>query len=352
MRGFGTPLLILTIVAIAAFVFLRTRSVDGQQNFPESNRRPACTIFCGDGTMNYIVLAKPPQCWGGPLPADNADEHYKELPKEARNVICQNLKPGKPSDASCPAFKALMATCGAAGPEKGGKETPKCEPPTPWFGDAAGCKDVQAPKAVIGKGGVSLSICGLTVFTEPFLPDDSLGMTAYAEVLKGEVEGKIGTRICCDSLRQASRTGIPCDPVKDFDCDGKLNAFDTYNVGNIRYPDIDFFTSGSGSTIDELPFGLNPSDPGFMPPSDKCDCKWEMMKGTLTCSPDGRQPHVYEARWRCPSTGNQRFTRKTAAAAERCTAPTGTRASLFEPAEELATAETLFYWRKRLHQRR
>jgi len=75
-----------------------------------------------------------------------------------------------------------------------------------------------------------------------------------------------------------------------------------------------------------FPPGLDPDDPNFLPESTardskgvgECACKWELVKGTLTCSPDGKKDHVYVANWRCPATGKEVMTTKYAKASARC----------------------------------
>jgi len=222
------------------------------------------------------------------------------------------------------AVRRGWAIADCVGKAKTPKELPpkkNCEKPTPWFGSSSACKDVQGPQ-ITGYDPprvVTLSICGIEVFHD-IVPKDHLGgFDAYKTALSYFVRKRVGSKICCDMLREAARTGIPCDPTNDIDCDGKSNQADFYTTKFARSPDINnLFGSPEGAPIDPFPAGLNPDDPGFLPPQDKCDCKWELVKGSLNCSPDGKQKHFYEARWRCPSTGNERFTRKYAAATAPC----------------------------------
>jgi hypothetical protein len=114
-----------------------------------------------------------------------------------------------------------------------------------------------------------------------------------------------------------------------MDCDGKSNFEDFYDVDfsilelpTLTFPDIgSLFGRPEGAPIDPFPEGLNPDDADFLPPQDKCDCKWELTRGTLTCSQDGIRPHVYGATWKCPSTGNIKQTSKSAPATEPCDPP-------------------------------
>jgi len=133
------------------------------------------------------------------------------------------------------------------------------------------------------------------------------------------VQVRVGSEICCKQFRAAERSGTPCNPVADLDCDGIPNQTDVVSESGASFPDINnLFSRPEGAPIDPFPPGLDPDDPEFFPPADKCDCKWELVKGTLNCSPDGKQRHFYQARWRCPSTGNERFTRKYATPTTPC----------------------------------
>jgi hypothetical protein len=144
-------------------------------------------------------------------------------------------------------------------------------------------------------------------------------MAAYTRALKDWIQQRIGSKICCSAYREAAKTKSPCDPTIDFDCDGKPDETDVVSVNGDVFPDINnLFSKPEGAPIDPFPPGLDPDDADFLPPQDKCDCKWELVKGSLNCSPDGQQRHYYEARWKCPSTGNERYTRKYAPATAPC----------------------------------
>jgi hypothetical protein len=202
----------------------------------------------------------------------------------------------------------------------------KCDKPVPWFDGSSGCTDVQAPVVAINNGAATVSICGYPVFvgTPPTIDQDLIIASLERDKIRDFLQQRLGSRICCTKLREAARSGKPCYPAVDIDCDGKPNQADTITAGPMRYPDINApFTKGAGP-FDPFPPGLNPDDADFLPPQDKCDCKWELMKGTLNCSPDGKQNHFYQARWRCPSTGNERFTRKEAPPSAPCSKPGAT----------------------------
>lgn len=203
---------------------------------------------------------------------------------------------------------------------------PKCEKPTPWFDGLSPhpkCKDRQQFKASHDKDGfVFLEACGWKVFANNLQTTDPLWLASYEQGLLQYVRARVGSTVCCDSFKAASRTGSSCDPRFDLDCDGTLNTTD--HVGEHRdgtFPDITVFGIASGVPItdtDPLPPWFQPGDKDFMPAANLCDCKWELTRGKRTCSPDGRRPHEYQATWRCPSTGNVKFTRKVAPATESC----------------------------------
>ena len=319
--GLRSVTLIIAATVVAGVIFTSAKQRSSAQQDP-IRKQPACTIFCGDGTFNTFSLGAKP-CWGGPLPAESAGSHFNELAEADQAAICRNLAAANKPRQSCPAFKTLAQLCKDKAPDK-----EDCEKPTPWFGTPpAGCKDIQTWAVLTEGREVTLTICGEPVFRYVMQREGNI----YPGTLLTRVQESAGTRICCDKFREAARTGVPCDPRADVDCDGRPNEKDVLRdspaegqslFSGIPYPAINrVFSTPEGAAIDPFPPGLNSDDTDFFPPQDKCDCKWELMKGTLTCSSDGRQPHTYQARWRCPSSGNERFTRKEAAASAPCTQP-------------------------------
>ena len=319
-------LTIVLVIVLAELLDPAGRPSSGQQQIP-GNRKPACTCFCGGASplpfnlfsAEEIDAAK---CFGGPLPADKCGDYFKSLPEEQQKSSCATLKKERTSTASCPVLKTLVQYCDEKYPPDK-KPDKKCEKPTPWFDSSSNCKDVQSPKIEVNEYYrlFTLSFCGDPVFRYIVPADHPGGIGAYKVQLEYFVRKRVGSRICCDKWREAVRTGTPCNPAEDVDCDGKSNLEDFYTpkVQPVTLPDINnLFTSPEGAPIDPFPAGLNPDDPNLLPPAEKCDCKWELVKGTLTCSPDGKQSHVYQATWRCPSTGNERFTRKEAPATAPC----------------------------------
>jgi hypothetical protein len=202
-----------------------------------------------------------------------------------------------------------------------------CEPPTPWQNVSSSsetrCNDIQSPQVSVNQGVVTLSFCGYAVWN--FIGRTSDGQVdsafneRYSSALTKWVQSQVGSRICCDKFQEAVQKRQPCDPRTDVDCDGKQNGSDSVWSSEMgaSLPDINIFKKAEGS-IDRFPSGFDPDDPKFMPLYEKCDCKWELVKGTLTCSPDGKHTHSYEARWKCPSTGKEEFTRKQAPASAPC----------------------------------
>jgi hypothetical protein len=207
-----------------------------QQGQQENIRKqPACTIFCGDGTFNTIELGAKP-CWGGPLPADGTGDHFKSLPEPEQTAICRNFAAANKSKESCPAFKALAQLCRGKAPQPPGKEKDDCEKPTPWFGGSSNCKEVQSLVIDVRRvranqespfvSLVTLSFCGDPVFRHTVPEDYMGGVDAYKTRLEYHVKKRVGSKICCDKWREAVRTGTPCNPAEDIDCDGKSNRED------------------------------------------------------------------------------------------------------------------------------
>jgi hypothetical protein len=311
-------------LGILFVLVIRSPRAWGQQNFPQPNRRPACTCFCGDGTFKSFNVfssedAKAGKCYGGPLPIEACGQMGREMPAEQKRAICKGLKASR--SASCPSVKAF---CDGRG-DDGSK--PDCEKPAPWFDPPADCKEVQAPVVAINNRAVTISICGLPVFRgAPTPPVDDVSLSAYKTVISGHITETVGSRVCCDKVRESARSGNPCFPGVDIDCDGVPNANDTTQDSSIVYPDIDLFTKANNAKIDDFPPGLNPDDKDFLPgPTARasedvgdCPCKWELTAGKLTCSPDGQQDHVYTATWKCPANGKEVFTTKSAKATAPC----------------------------------
>ena len=215
----------------------------------------------------------------------------------------------------------------------------KCEQPNPWFGSTSGCRDIQSPEITgdtdpkVKSPVVFLYICGIDVFHDVVTAEKfPAGVAAYKVRLAEFVKQRVGSKVCCDKLREAVRTKKPCDPTNDIDCDGKRNTNDFYVTKFTTFPDINnpFYTS-FGAPVDDFPRGLNPDSPTFLPPREKCDCKWELISGTFSCSPDGRRPHEYQAQWLCASTGNKKSTGTKIPATEPCGRAGNTRSFFAVP---------------------
>jgi hypothetical protein len=106
-------------------------------------------------------------------------------------------------------------------------------------------------------------------------------------------------KVCCDKFNDAVRTGQPCDPRKDVDCDGKPNKSDSHSGGLL--PMIDGVFTDPHAQAESFPRGMTLDE--IMPPDQCKDCKWELTKGELKCNPDPTKIHSYKATWRCPTTG-------------------------------------------------
>jgi hypothetical protein len=195
--------------------------------------------------------------------------------------------------------------------------TPLCRPSSPWFDRGTNCQDTRSPDVRADYLGASVWVCGSIVFQHRF--PDGTSHTNYGAALQNEVIRQIGSNVCCDRFRQRVGSG-QCDPRMDFDCDGKPNDTDTIGWSqdpSIPMPDINIFSTPPGASVAPFPQGLNPDDPGFVPDSSGCDCKWQLIKGVLNCGTGG-QGHSYVATWKCPTTGREVTTTKNATANTPC----------------------------------
>ncbi|MGH9429016.1 MAG: hypothetical protein ACRD2L_22255, partial [Terriglobia bacterium] len=258
----------------------------------------------------------------GILAADACGRQVSELPPAEQKQICANLK-AKPR--SCPAPKSLVDFCEKQSPDE------KCDKPAPWFdtSPSSGCKDVQDTQITIDQrtATATVSMCGSTILTHT---SDSFAANTdrrFAQAYTDAFKQQIPKKVCCDKFREAARTGSPCDPRADVDCDGVPNRTD---ADRSSFPTIDVFTTAANAPIDPFPAGFNAFDQDFSPNSaardskgvGDCACKWELIKGDLKCNSvvgqDGTRQHVYTATWRCPSTKAEVFTTKYAPATAPC----------------------------------
>jgi hypothetical protein len=200
----------------------------------------------------------------------------------------------------------------------------ECQPATSWFGGAGGCKDMQSPQLVIRQGTATLSMCGYAVFSYKNADfNDQLFADAYRAAMRDQLRSSAASQVCCDKFREAVRTRKPCDPRVDVDCDGTPNRTDRDDE---KFPDIDGFSRAQNAAIDTFPYPFDTSNPDFLPNQaardskgvGDCPCKWELVKGELNCSPDGKQKHHYKATWRCPKTGAEVVTVRYAPATTPC----------------------------------
>ena len=331
MRPRTITLTIVCAVALAGLFSANLKPSSGQQQV----RLPGCACFvCGELHVqagkrganlpfNYLSLENP-NCEAGILAESACPDVLSTMPREKVDNFCRRIKEGLKFTSfkdSCPVLaKACEPDGPAPPPEK------KCEKPTPWFdpSSSSGCKDMQAPEIKVASGDATVRLCGVTIFSYVERNRSTMSDSAYAAALQNFLKSRIGSKVCCDKFWEAWKIGTGCLPPGDLDCDGIPNDRDSVALNPSMpdaLPDINIFRTPEGAPIDPFPEGLDPDDPNFFPPVEKCDCKWEMLKGTLTCSPDGKQKHVYQARWRCPSTGNEIFTRKEAAATAPCKTP-------------------------------
>jgi hypothetical protein len=197
---------------------------------------------------------------------------------------------------------------------------PLCRPSTDWFDRGAGtsCQDARSPEVIVDSLHATVRICGSVAFSHSFTETDT-SPDQYGVVLQNEVLRQVGSRVCCDRFRQPVQSG-QCDPRNDIDCDGRPNHMDIQTIPGgytVPLPDINIYSTALGAAVAPFPDGLNPDDPGFVPNSNGCDCKWQLIKGVLTCGTGG-QGHSYVATWKCPTSGREVTTRKDATANTPC----------------------------------
>ena len=311
----------LLVVIVAGLSNIGEQSSSGQ-GLPQTNRKPACGCYCGGNSPGYYVF-RDTEC-AGILAADACDNHFSSLPEAEKKEICSTLK-RKERSSSCPLPKEIAEYCGKLPPDD------SCKKPAPWFdtSTSSGCKDAQATQINIDlrTHTATVSMCGyqvLTVVAKDFANHDPLFRNAYTNAFKQSIP----KRVCCDKFRDAARTGVPCDPRADVDCDGILNNADNAPVSSL--PNIDVFVRPENAPVDVFPEGFDFSNPDFQPNSTArdskgvgdCDCKWELIKGETKCNSvvdqSGRRQHVYIATWRCPSTKAEVFTTKHAPSTAPC----------------------------------
>lgn len=313
------PATILLTFILAIFLAggLATKPSSGQQRFPQNNRKPACGCYVCGLLLAVNFPNKAPDC-AGILATDACPEELAKMPAETRKAFCKEIK-ARSKNQSLDQCLLLRHAC-----ETGEDPLPdKCEPPpAPWLGPSPDCKDVQTWQISQNGPAVSVSMCGQIVFTNPNVGRDKIFSLAYKEGLRDHLRQTVGEKICCDKFRQASRTGTPCDPRKDVDCDGKLNSEDDSRTSagdDSAYPTIDIISAPDGTPIAKFPTGLSLDE--IYPDVETCkDCKWKLIKGELKCNvntPDGKR-HVYQAKWKCPSTGVEVDTFKYALTTAPC----------------------------------
>ena len=358
----GLRLPVITAVTVVAAVTFASRKQPSSAQQDPIRKQSACTMYCGEGPDTFSLGAKP--CWGGPLPADNAGDHFNGLPEDTQAVVCRSLLSNH-ANASCPAVKTILGLCKGKNLPKDEPEKPK--PPckergeydVPWFDPSApGCQKLQdtrmeATWSSAGGGTCTLRLraCNYVVLTmlveyvqrplkygSSFSVSPGVQVPADQRITRSECTPQLyailwgeeypGT-VCCDIWEEAARAGSGCNPERDADCDELPNDRDDFINSTPYYapPRPDSYQGenfpGSG---DFNPANFDPRPPGLswdeLMPNEPCKkCKWMATSGKLTCSPDGRADHEYKATWVCPSSGATRTVTKRAPASAPCTPP-------------------------------
>ena len=95
----------------------------------------------------------------------------------------------------------------------------------PWF-DVKNCKNNDRAEKCFWTGvapqscNITVCVCGYSI--------DKIFDEVCTDGLWDSLVPKEGLHICCDKFKEGQRTHQPCDPTKDFDCDGVPNDKDRY----------------------------------------------------------------------------------------------------------------------------
>ena len=302
----------LLLVAGAGVLLDYPEAIEGQQRFPESNRKPACGCYvCGK--LDPVQFPNRAADCAGILAEDACPVQMRSMPGESRSSFCQAIKAKFKVTSfkdSCPIFAEMCEK--ESGPSGGRSD---CQTPTPWFDGSKKCGDIQTTQAKIVGNSVEVSVCGAQVFRGTVPSPDRLALQAYQTTLLGEFKSAIGEKVCCDTFRGASSGSSGCDPGNDLDCDGVPNQTDTRIDGSgIIYPNLSpNYATAPGARVAPFPPGLDPNSPDFRPERTaqnstgvgECSCKWVLTKGEQKCA-EGKMTYV--ANWKCPSSGAEVFT--------------------------------------------
>jgi hypothetical protein len=191
--------------------------------------RCVLTIITCDGVKTYTSGVR---AAGTGMCADYWKAHDALVNRE---ICCD---PGSPEEKQPPSDKPTPET--------------KCEPPTPWFDRSLNCQEPADPQLTISGSTATLYMCGYAVFSfSNTALQDQLTAEAYRAAIKSELQYSGISKVCCDRFQDAVKTGKPCDPRADMDCDGQPNQTDS--AQNNQMPDIDTFTRPNHASIDDFP---------------------------------------------------------------------------------------------------
>jgi len=267
----------------------------------------------GRPLMGTVIRCAGKKCPGGPVTLDAALAGFPAQVSAGLRAQADKYQ------ENLPAGEDWFLTClgeGKKPPEK------KCEKSPPWFDGSSECPDVQNPVVAVTGNAITVSICGSSIFRYPLKGTESPSeIEAQRMYVRTWLRERVGNSICCNKFREAAKTGTPCDPRSDIDCDGKSNQTD----GDIN----PLYSKAPGARIDPFPPGFDPNDPDFRPERTAhnsrdvgdCACNLELTEGELKCGGDGQGRHVYIATWRCPLTKAEVTTTKYAPATAPCQAP-------------------------------
>lgn len=330
------------IVVFATFLGPGPHSSSGQEPKKKFGAILCCDlpIYVSDG-------------WVGTSRKISCRDYLNNASEDERSRVCAQMKNGKAfSKAEC--LRDYSGICPDAKPEhcddKNNENMPWFDPTNP------GCIDKQETKMVAtwssvngGTCTITLTACNSVVLTKVIdvvdrkngqvIPADRPvnntreedAAAGFSPIKRSECTPAIYRAfevdaphiVCCDLWNEAVAAGSGCNPEKDADCDGLPNEQSPI-VRSTPYLSPEYPESFYGPRVDAPNIDPRPAGLGWdeMMPNEACKfCKWFIVSGKLTCSPDKKKDHQYKVTWLCPLSGVTRVVTKTAPPTARCTPP-------------------------------
>ena len=238
---------VLLLIVLLSFVLAQDRQY--RQNPPKPSDFPRANNSCLSRHKLYVssIQGVPVghdasgsarvSCQFITLTCDGTPVTHASIPRDGGLHVCDDWEAARDALDS-----AGIYTCcdreGANATQPAEDEKPECPSPTSWFENSASCQEKRAPWIAVQGRDVVVRLCGLEVFrgttpgTSAAAPD-AAATRAYRDAVSSYVRSQIGSSVCCDKFRDSVRTGMPCNPANDVDCDGIPNASDTSTVGGM-----------------------------------------------------------------------------------------------------------------------